>query len=222
MMETNDIPVLIAQSGSMAGQRWLLDRNELVIGRGGECEVLVNDKTVSRTHAPIARQDDRWVVYDLSKNGTYVNDQAVVGAHALSDGDVITISTAIKLVFIGSEATVPLHISVPRGKRLKLDTAARRAWVAGEELDPPLSLPQYRLLELLYVNHGQVCTREQVVHAVWPDAESSGVSEQSIDALVRRLRDRLSEGDPDHAYVVTVRGHGFRLDNPAIEDENGD
>ena len=110
-----------------------------------------------------------------------------------------------------------------RGKilRIKKPKKAFRpaTFVGSKELDPPLSLPQHRLLELLYINHGQVCTREQVVLAVWPDAESSGVSEQSIDALVRRLRDRLTEGDPEHAYVVTVRGHGFRLDNPPLDGE---
>jgi DNA-binding response OmpR family regulator len=41
-----------------------------------------------------------------------------------------------------------------------------------------------------------------------------GVSEQAIDALVRRLRDRLAEVDPNGEYIVTVRGHGFRMDNP--------
>ncbi len=40
-----------------------------------------------------------------------------------------------------------------------------------------------------------------------------GISEQAIDALVRRLRDRIAAMDPDHAYIVTVRGHGFRLEN---------
>jgi DNA-binding response OmpR family regulator len=49
------------------------------------------------------------------------------------------------------------------------------------------------------------------VAAVWPDALEEGVSEQAIDALVRRLRDRLAELDKDHEYVATVRGHGFRL-----------
>jgi len=44
-----------------------------------------------------------------------------------------------------------------------------------------------------------------------------GVSQQAIDALVRRLRDRLFELDAEHQYVVTVRGHGFRLDNPRAE-----
>jgi len=33
---------------------------------------------------------------------------------------------------------------------------------------------------------------------------------------VRRLRDRLSEIDPSWDYIVTVRGHGLRLDNPAL------
>jgi len=28
---------------------------------------------------------------------------------------------------------------------------------------------------------------------------------------VRRLRDRLAELGNDHEYIVTVRGHGFRL-----------
>jgi hypothetical protein len=32
--------------------------------------------------------------------------------------------------------------------------------------------------------------------------------------LVRRLRDRLASIDPVYTYVVTVRGHGLRLDNP--------
>ncbi len=96
--------------------------------------------------------------------------------------------------------------------RMHLDRDARRVFVGPHEIDPPLSLPQYRLLELLVDAKGAVCTRDQVVRAVWPDAISEGVSEQAIDALVRRLRDRISEIDPDHQYIITVRGHGFRLD----------
>ena len=71
------------------------------------------------------------------------------------------------------------------------------------------------MLELLYRNHGGVVSRDEVVNVVWPEAMGEGVSEQAIDALVRRLRDRLSEADPDVQYVVTVRGHGFRIENPS-------
>ncbi|HSV85424.1 MAG TPA: helix-turn-helix domain-containing protein, partial [Levilinea sp.] len=62
---------------------------------------------------------------------------------------------------------------------------------------------------------GQVVPRQDLVSEVWGDEDASGVSEQAMDALVRRLRERLAVLDPDHAYVITVRGHGLRLDNPA-------
>jgi DNA-binding response OmpR family regulator len=67
------------------------------------------------------------------------------------------------------------------------------------------------LIELLADAGGRVVSREEVVAAVWPEAIEEGVSEQAIDALVRRLRDRLAELDPEREYVMTVRGHGFRL-----------
>ena len=86
-------------------------------------------------------------------------------------------------------------------------------WVVGQELDPPLSPAQYRLLELLYQEPGRVYSRDEVVEAVWPEDDREGISEQAIDALARRLRERLAEIDPDTQYVVTVRGHGFRLEN---------
>jgi len=213
-MSEVDAPVLIVQTGSLKGQRWNLDKEKLEIGRGADCAIRIDDKTVSRQHAVIYMEGDGWVVEDQSKNGTYVNDEIVTTKISLSDGDVITIATAIKLVFVGSEATVPLTIEPPVKGRMRVDLAARRVWIRDLEIDPPLSLPQYRLIELLYSNSGQVCTRDVVVDAVWPEAQGAGVSEQSIDALVRRLRDRLTVLDPEHQYVVTVRGHGFRFDNP--------
>ncbi len=98
--------------------------------------------------------------------------------------------------------------------RLRMDAEAHRVWVLEQEIEPPLSPAQYRLLELLYRNADRVVSRGEIVRHVWSESEEEGVSEQAIDALVRRLRDRLGEVDPDHQYVVTVRGHGFRLDNP--------
>ena len=99
------------------------------------------------------------------------------------------------------------------GPLLRIDSAAKRVWVTGKELDPPLSLAQYRLLELLHERRGQVVSREEVVSAVWAEDEAEGVSEQAIDALARRLRERIAEFDSDHQYVITVRGHGFRLEH---------
>ncbi|MCH7481114.1 MAG: winged helix-turn-helix domain-containing protein, partial [Chloroflexi bacterium] len=49
---------------------------------------------------------------------------------------------------------------------------------------------------------------------VWQEEEAYEVSNQALDALVRRLRDRIREADPKNAYVITVRGHVLRLENP--------
>ena len=117
------------------------------------------------------------------------------------------------MVFVGSDVTVPLSFDIPRpdGASLSLDEDRRTVIIKGRELAPPLSLAQFRLLEMLYDANGAVCGRDDIIEAVWPGTSGLGVSEQAIDALVRRLRDRLAELD-DHNYIVTVRGHGFRLD----------
>lgn len=220
----NDVPILIAQSGPVAGLRWPLAKDVLTIGRGGECDIVIPDRQISRVHARLQRCADGYEVEDLgSKNGTHVNGTALDGPRLLQDGDLLQLAFVAKLAYVGSEATMPLRIdTTPSGElvsvgRLRLDSASRRVWVAGQELAPPLSVPQFRFLEQLYTHPGQVCSREEVIGVVWPEAQVEGVSEQAIDALVRRLRDRLYEVDPEHQYVATVRGHGFRLDNPPAD-----
>jgi DNA-binding response OmpR family regulator len=92
-----------------------------------------------------------------------------------------------------------------------MDFAAKRVWVNDQEIIPPLSVAQYTLLELLYKNAGNVVSRDTVVETVWSAEEAEGVSEQAIDALARRLRERIAEIDPDNKLFETVRGYGFRL-----------
>jgi DNA-binding response OmpR family regulator len=129
----------------------------------------------------------------------------------MRNGDVIGIALCAKLTFVEDEATAPVVLIEQPQPSIKMDMAAKRVWVAGVEVDPPLSLAQYTLLELLYNNAGNVVSRDRVVEAVWPDEEAEGISEQAIDALARRLRERIAEVDENSKYVETVRGHGFRL-----------
>src|ERR1041385_4186801 len=217
-MKQGEKPVLIIHEGERAGQRWTIQNDTLTIGRGTECDLVLPERQVSRQHIKIKLVEEQYIIEDLeSKNGTWVNGQPLKGERPLKDGDEIQIALAVKLSFIESEATAPLSFGdIPTATtdgRLRLDRDARRVFIGEHEVDPPLSLPQYRLLELLLDSNGSICTRDHVIEAVWPEAVGEGVSEQAIDALVRGLRDRIAEIDPVHQYVVTVRGHGFRLDN---------
>lgn len=214
----SETAMLLMVEGPTPGRRIFMDQPVLLMGRDERCDVQVTDRQVSRHHASITIEGDHYVLRDLSsKNGTFLNGQELDGPRALQDGDEIQIAYCCKLTFVGADATAPVILEETGGAGLRLDTESKRVWVAGDELDPALSLAQYRLLALLYDEPGRVYSRDEVVEAVWPEDDREGISEQAIDALARRLRERLGEADPDTQYVVTVRGHGFRLEN-AVKD----
>jgi hypothetical protein len=222
---------LVAQVGPLNGQRWPLPNN-LIVGRDTSCDIVIVDRQVSRRHARIASTPEGVIVEDLgSKNGTHYNGQPLRSSVLLQDGDIIQIALAQEFVYLSSDATVPLEISgkdsplppssqMPAsalGYRLRLEKRSRRVWIVDNEVLPPLSVSQFRLLELLFERQGRVVSRQELIADVWGKEQAVEVSEQALDALVRRLRDRLASVDPTHAYVITIRGHGLRLDNPSGE-----
>lgn len=215
-----ELPILIAQTGPLNGQRWLIE-HEIVMGRDASCDIVISDRQVSRFHARLTPTAEGVLVEDMgSKNGTYCNGIRLEDPVILSDGDLLQVSLVQHFVYLSSDATVPLEFEVAQEKGeshkgLYLDTQSRRVWLNNIELDPPLSLPQFRLLQVLFDRQGKVVERQDLINYIWGEEEAVGVSEQAFDALVRRLRDRLMIIDPSHSYIVTVRGHGLRLDNPS-------
>jgi hypothetical protein len=64
------------------------------IGRSPECDCIVGDPTVSRRHAQLHRQDERWIIRDLgSRNGTWVNGMRVTEETEVRPGDRISFGT---------------------------------------------------------------------------------------------------------------------------------
>jgi DNA-binding response OmpR family regulator len=53
-----------------------------------------------------------------------------------------------------------------------------------------------------------------VIPIAWPDEDPAGISDEAVNSLVRRLRARLTDIDPSHRYIVAIRGHGFRFEQP--------
>jgi len=76
-----------AESGILLALDWSGARDELLIGRHPDCDVIVPGDTVSRRHARLAFRDGGWIVQDLeSTNGTRLNGQ-LVGRCRLRPGD---------------------------------------------------------------------------------------------------------------------------------------
>ena len=219
-------PLLIGQTGPLNGKRWELHES-LLIGRDPTCDISIPTREVSRYHARLTQDKQGVLLEDLgSKNGTYRNGERVEEPKYLLDGDMIQVALVQDFVYLSSDATLPLDFSdlstltafsSPQSIQethglLRLDARARRIWIREEELEPPLSGNQFRLLEQLYKAPGEVVSRADLITSVWGQ-DALGISEQALDALVRRLRERLAEMDENHEYVVTVRGHGLRLEN---------
>jgi diguanylate cyclase (GGDEF)-like protein len=95
---------LIELQGDTVGNRFLLNKDEITIGRTEGVDIrLAHDEGVSRLHAVIKRPDDadQFVLIDKSSvNGTFLNSKKIKIA-ALADQDLITISDHI-LKFVSS------------------------------------------------------------------------------------------------------------------------
>ena len=205
--------LLIWREGDLIKDQWILHdaASDITIGRSPDCDINIPVRWISRTHAVLRYQNRQFLLEDASsKNGVFVNGQRVVKPQPLTDGDVVQLAPGLELIYVDSEATAPLPGG--RGMGLNVDQEERQVYVHGQLLTPPLSNQQYELLVLLSQNPGKVYSRAEVIEAAWPGEAAEGVTDDAIDALVRRLRQRLAEIDPESNFIVTVRGYGFRLE----------
>jgi DNA-binding response OmpR family regulator len=93
---------------------------------------------------------------------------------------------------------------------LELDRGARRAWLAGAELE--LRPKEFDLLALLMAEAGRALTRERIMSEVW-DAHWFG-STKTLDMHIAALRRRLGERGDEDGRITTLRGVGYRLEIP--------
>ncbi len=85
--------------GTDAGRRYELDRDEVLVGRGLACHVVLDSLAVSRNHARLVLEGDTYLIEDLgSRCHTYVNERKITGRVRLKEGDRIQIADT-RLVF---------------------------------------------------------------------------------------------------------------------------
>ena len=91
---------LIMRTGPTPGATFILEGDQLSIGRDSTNEITINDAEVSRRHARLTFQGGKYVLEDLgSTNGTFVNGQRLAGPRVLKAGEVVSFGEQIVLVF---------------------------------------------------------------------------------------------------------------------------
>jgi DNA-binding response OmpR family regulator len=91
---------------------------------------------------------------------------------------------------------------------IMIDSSAMKLSVRGVEI--PITSLEFRLIEYLAQHRGQVFTRDLLLDAVWGDMQF--VTPRSVDACIRRFREKIEPDREAPTYLKTIRGVGYRLD----------
>ncbi|MGC9520826.1 MAG: winged helix-turn-helix domain-containing protein [Anaerolineae bacterium] len=186
------------------GREHLLADDLVTIGRAVHNDIVITSKRVSREHARIRREAWRRILEDLgSTNGTFLNRERVLEARELRDRDQIKVGD---VVFTFHDPDITYRDTVL--PELEIDAAAGIVRVNRECVQ--LSPKEYALLTYLYERNNEVCSKDEIARAVWPEYESA-VYDYQIENLVRRLRAKIELDPGDPRLLVTVRGLGYKL-----------
>jgi hypothetical protein len=88
-----DGPALVVRSGGgRAGEHFIPQGERTTIGRSPDCDIFLDDVTVSRKHAVVVESDAGFSIEDLgSLNGTFVNRKRIDSPIRLESGDEVQI-----------------------------------------------------------------------------------------------------------------------------------
>ncbi len=194
------------------------DRDVITVGRDSANDIIIDHPLASRRHARLEHDETGFYIRDLdSTNGTYLKrlqgteGERVEGACLLHNQDQIIIADTI-ITFQDPEATIkgtlPPEVLRAVREELRVDSRAKEVFIKGMLLDPPLTVKEFQLLELLYNRKGQVVSKDEIARNVW-DYEVFDYN--AIDALVYRLRQRIEIEPTNPRYLITQRGFGYKL-----------
>ena len=113
--QTSDNGCLIVIYGPDIGRRVQVTTEPLIIGRSPQCEVQIDQESVSRNHCRIRFHEDEFRVRDLeSTKGTYVNDDLVEDEGRLRHGDQLKVGRTILKFIVGDDIEVQYHEEIYR------------------------------------------------------------------------------------------------------------
>jgi DNA-binding response OmpR family regulator len=181
-----------------------LSGDVVLIGRAVDCDIVITSRRVSREHACLRREGWRVILEDLgSTNGTFLNDERVLNPVELRDADRIRIGD-VTFVFHDPAITIR-ETPFPQ---LEVDVAAGVVRLDRRRVE--LSAKEFALLAYLYQQRGQVCSKDDIAIAVWPEYDGD-VYDYQVENLVHRLRQTLEYEPSSPQILVTVRGMGYKL-----------
>ncbi len=198
-------PKLLALNSNVHPAEYRLEEMVCTIGRHARCNIIVNQSVISRLHARIEYKAPYYILTDVnSANGTFVNGQRIYEPYQLLDQDEIGLaSPTSQLRFTDPDSTESIS------SRLQFDEQNMIFMLNKQPLK--LTSSQFRLLQHLYEQAGNLCTRESCAQAIWGRDYDPELDASAFDRAISKLRCRLRRIDPQAEVLRTRRGLGYVL-----------
>jgi DNA-binding response OmpR family regulator len=113
----------------------------------------------------------------------------------------------VKAILRRVDGTPPERIIVGD---LEIDTESRQVKVAGQTI--PLTTSEFTILLHLARHPGKAFSRQAILAALWD--ESPVGDERAVDVHIHNIREKIEADQKNPAYLLTVRGYGYRLREP--------
>jgi diguanylate cyclase (GGDEF)-like protein len=227
--------VHIYPTGPTMGCRYPLSDRPLLLGRGEDCHIRLQDHSVSRRHARIEPTPEGFFVHDQhSTNGTFVNDRQLDTSWLLQDGDYLRVGNCIYRYLAGGNVEAEYHEEIYRltildgltqvHNRRYLTEFLDREVVRSQRHSRPLSVLMLDIDRFKGVNDtfGHLCgdfvlreladivkveVRKEDVFARYGGEEFALVLVETPPAEAAGVAERIRE---------TVAGHQFRFESTPL------
>jgi pSer/pThr/pTyr-binding forkhead associated (FHA) protein len=176
-----------------------LTKSEIVIGRDESVEVVISTPAVSRRHARLMMEADGYIIEDLgSSNGTFVNDDRLIGRRALNSGDQIRLGQAITLNYSAPGAVEADKTAVRSAKPMPAVPSHVMQTTVGDESPMPFASGPRQLVVTIAGEHSKTypLTRQTLTLGRTEDNDIP-VPSQIVSGR--------------HARIEQVSGGGYKL-----------
>ncbi len=215
------------------GKEYMVAAAGLAFGRDASCDVVVAQHEVSRRHAEIGRDEQGYVVRDLSANGVFVNGERVQGSHRLARSDVVRVGTEEFRFYADVLAAGPTpavsHAANPPAPRAAAQQVPDAARLAMMSAPTPLAQRAYEdprptLASLELLNEGptkgtKYSLRSVLVHIGRGGHNDVRLNDESVSETHAKMQRRddgwyvIDMGSTNGTYVAGTRiGAERRLD----------
>lgn len=227
-MKEGIIPRLIIKR-KKGDEEFPLQKKEIRIGRGRDCDIVLNSPYASRLHTIIRREGERFLAIDNSRSGTYVQGKRLDNPMYLIHNDKIRVEDTT-IIFRDPNATKVRSSKARRTAgtsktKLVVVSDTRQVIVGDRKLGSQLSSHEFDLLHFLYRNRGRACSREEMIDAIWENwrkgdrrYETNRSAHNALYQLVHRLRQKIEPVPNQPRYILTVPNYGYRLHFDPKED----